>query len=197
MTGGKVDILSRKNHFELDREIKQDIAAGTIDWCVGSNHTSFAPQYGNIYIDLNGIIPAETLAEFDTLAVENSTVEGRLVQLPRHSDVSNLYYKKSLYADQANKDAFKAKHNYDLMPPETWLSSRIRRYSLPMLQSSTVPNMSARTKQSPAGSTNFWWLKAVRCLTTIGTPHSILKPAFAPSCGSRTFMMQRPFPRAC
>ena len=120
MTGAKVDILSRKNHFELDREIKQDIAAGTIDWCVGSNHTSFAPQYGNIYMDLNGIIPAETLAEFDALAVKNSTVDGRLVQLPRHSDVSNLYYKKSLYADQANKDAFKAKHNYELMPPETW-----------------------------------------------------------------------------
>ena len=42
MTGATVDVLSRKNHFELDREIKQDIAAGTLDWCVGSNHTSFA-----------------------------------------------------------------------------------------------------------------------------------------------------------
>ncbi len=28
MTGATVEILSRKNHFELDREIKQDIAAG-------------------------------------------------------------------------------------------------------------------------------------------------------------------------
>lgn len=120
MTGAKVDILSRKNHFELDREIKQDIAANTLDWCVGSNHTSFAPQYGNIYIDLNGVIAEETLAEFDALALENSTVDGRLVQLPRHSDISNLYYKKSLYADQGNKDAFKAEYGYDLTPPETW-----------------------------------------------------------------------------
>ncbi len=120
MTGAKVDVLSRKNHFELDREIKQDIAAGTLDWCVGSNHTSFAPQYGSIYIDLNGVIPEATLAEFQELALKNSTVDGRLVQLPRHSDISNLYYKKSLYADQANKDNFKAKHGYDLTPPETW-----------------------------------------------------------------------------
>jgi multiple sugar transport system substrate-binding protein len=119
-TGAKVDILSRKNHFELDKEIKQDIAAGTLDWCVGSNHTSFAPQYGNIYIDLNGVIKPEVLAEFDALAIKNSTVNGRLVQLPRHSDVSNLFYKKSLYADQANKDAFKAKYGYDLAPPETF-----------------------------------------------------------------------------
>lgn len=119
-TGAKVDILSRKNHFELDREIKQDIAANTLDWCVGSNHTSFAPQYGNIYRDLNGVIDASVLAEFDQLALDNSTVGGRLVQLPRHSDVSNLFYQKSLYEDRGNKSAFRSEYGYDLAPPQTW-----------------------------------------------------------------------------
>ncbi|MBO6726858.1 MAG: extracellular solute-binding protein [Rhizobiaceae bacterium] len=120
MTGAKVEVLSRKNHFELDREIKQDIAAGTLDWCVGSNHTSFAPQYGDIYVDLNGVIAGDVLGKFDELAIKNSTVGGKLVQLPRHADISNLYYKKSLYEDQANKDAFKAKYGYDLTPPDTF-----------------------------------------------------------------------------
>ncbi len=120
MTGASVDVLSRKNHFELDREIKQDIAAGTLDWCVGSNHTSFAPQYGSIYIDLNGVIAEETLVEFQDLALKNSTVDGRLVQLPRHSDISNLYYIKSLFEDADNKAGFKAEYGYDLAPPETW-----------------------------------------------------------------------------
>lgn len=31
-TGAKVEILSRKSHFELDREMKQDIASGKIDY---------------------------------------------------------------------------------------------------------------------------------------------------------------------
>jgi multiple sugar transport system substrate-binding protein len=119
-TGATVDILSRKNHFELDREIKQDIAAGTLDWCVGSNHTSFAPQYGNIYRDLNGLLDPAVLAEFQQLALENSTVDGRLVQLPRHSDISNLYYQKSLYEDEDNKTAFMAEYGYELAPPDTW-----------------------------------------------------------------------------
>ena len=44
-TGAKVEILSRKSHFELDREMKQDIASGNIDYCVFSSHTNFAPQY--------------------------------------------------------------------------------------------------------------------------------------------------------
>ncbi len=120
MTGATVDVLSRKNHFELDREIKQDIAAGTLDWCVGSNHTSFAPQYGSIYIDLNGVIADATLAEFQALALENSTVDGRLVQLPRHSDISNLYYIKSLFEDADNQAKFEAEYGYALTPPETW-----------------------------------------------------------------------------
>ncbi len=120
MTGATVDVLSRKNHFELDREIKQDIAAGTLDWCVGSNHTSFAPQYGSIYIDLNGVIADATLAEFQSLALENSTVDGRLVQLPRHSDISNLYYIKSLFEDADNQAKFEAEYGYALTPPETW-----------------------------------------------------------------------------
>ena len=43
LTGAKVNIISKKNHFELDKEFKSDIAASSIKWCVGSNHTSFAP----------------------------------------------------------------------------------------------------------------------------------------------------------
>ena len=96
-TGGKVQILSKKSHFELDKEIKQDIAAGNISYCVVSNHTSFATQYGDIYRDLNNIVPSNYLAEFVPLVLDHSTVEGRLVQLPQHSDVSNLWYIKSIF----------------------------------------------------------------------------------------------------
>lgn len=120
-TGAKVEIVSSKNHFELDKEIKQDIAAGTLDWCVGSNHTSFAPQYGDIYADLTGLIAPEVIADFVPLMIQHSTVNGRLVQLPRHSDVSNFFYQKSLYEDADKQTAFKAKYGYDLAPPETWV----------------------------------------------------------------------------
>lgn len=119
-TGAKVDIISRKNHFELDRELKQDIASGNINFCVASNHTSFASQYGTLYRDLNKIVPKDVLAGFVPLVLEHSTVNDRLVQLPRHSDVSNLYYIKDLYEDAKNKTRFKNKYGYDLMPPDTW-----------------------------------------------------------------------------
>ena len=49
------------------------------------------PIYTEILMELYG----DFLAEFVPLVLDHSTVDGRLVQLPQHSDVSNLMvYKK-------------------------------------------------------------------------------------------------------
>ena len=120
-TGAKVNILSKKNHFELDKEIKSDIATGGVSWCVGSNHSSFAPQYPDIYTDLLALLPPDEIAKFVPALIDASTLDGKLVMLPRAQfDVSALYYQKSLYQDEAKKTAFKAKYGYDLAPPDTW-----------------------------------------------------------------------------
>lgn len=120
-TGAKVNVLSKKNHFELDKEIKSDIATGNITWCVGSNHSSFAPQYPDIYTDLSALLPKEEIDAFVPANIGSSTLSGKLVMLPRAQfDVSALYYQKSLYQDEAKKAAFKEKYGYDLTPPDTW-----------------------------------------------------------------------------
>lgn len=120
-TGAKVNIISQKNHFELDKEYKADIAAGTVGWCVGSNHSSFASQYPNLFTDLTPLVPAETVAGFVPANIAAATLDGKLLILPRAQfDVSALYYQKSLYTDPAKAEAFKAKYGYDLAVPETW-----------------------------------------------------------------------------
>jgi multiple sugar transport system substrate-binding protein len=121
LTGAKVNVLSKKNHFELDKEIKSDIASGSITWCVGSNHSSFAPQYPDIYTDLSKLLPKAEVDAFVPSTIMASTLSDKLVMLPRAQfDVSALYYQKSLYADEAKKTAFKAKYGYELTPPDTW-----------------------------------------------------------------------------
>src|SRR6478752_4698632 len=74
-TGAKVNILSKKNHFELDKEIKSDMASGKITWCVGSNHSSFAPQYPELYADLAKLLPKEEIAEFVDSTISASTID--------------------------------------------------------------------------------------------------------------------------
>jgi multiple sugar transport system substrate-binding protein len=119
-TGATVEVISKKNHFELDKEIKSDIAAGTTSWCVGSNHSSFAPQYPGLYADLNDYVDAAEVADFVPAMIASSTLDGRLLMLPRAQfDVSVLYYQVSLFEDEANKKAFKAEYGYDLTPPDT------------------------------------------------------------------------------
>ncbi|WP_460275671.1 ABC transporter substrate-binding protein [Celeribacter sp. ULVN23_4] len=120
-TGAKVNIISKKNHFELDKEFKSDIAAGTTDWCVGSNHSSFASQYPSLYTDLSALIDADTIAGFVPANISAATIGGKLVMLPRAQfDVSALYYQKDLYEDADKAAAFEAEYGYPLAVPETW-----------------------------------------------------------------------------
>jgi multiple sugar transport system substrate-binding protein len=121
LTGAKVNILSKKSHFEIDKELKSDIAAGNISWCVGYNHTSFAPQYTSLYTDLSKLIPQDEIDKYVQANIKASMVDGKLEMLPRAQfDVSALYYKKSDYTDNTKNTAFKTKYGYDLAPPKTW-----------------------------------------------------------------------------
>ncbi|PHR27304.1 MAG: hypothetical protein COA36_09965, partial [Desulfotalea sp.] len=119
--GAKVKIISKKSHFEIDKEIKSDMAAGTTKWCVGSNHSSFAPQYADLYVDLKDTLSDDDVAGFVSSVIGASTIEGRLIMLPRAQfDVSAMYYLKSNYTDEARNAEFKEEHGYDLAPPKTW-----------------------------------------------------------------------------
>ncbi len=120
-TGATVDIISKKSHFEIDKEIKSDMAAGTTSWCIGSNHSSFAPQYEGLYVDLNTLVDADTIAGFVPGNINASTVGGELLMLPRAQfDVSVLYYLKSNYEDDAKAAEFRAEYGYDLAVSDTW-----------------------------------------------------------------------------
>ena len=95
-TGAKVKIISKKSHFEIDKEIKSDMAAGTTKWCVGSNHSSFAAQYEGLYVDLNKLLDKKDIAGFVPANISASTIKGELLMLPRAQfDVSAMYYLKS------------------------------------------------------------------------------------------------------
>ena len=119
LTGAKVNILTKKNGFDIDKEFKSDIAANSVNWCVGWNHTSFAPQYTSLYTDLSKFVPKEELDKYVPGIIKASTIDGKLYMLPRAQfDVSALYYLKSNYTDDAKKKAFKEKYGYDLAPPD-------------------------------------------------------------------------------
>ena len=118
-TGAKVEILSSKNGFDLDKELKQDIAAGNINWCAGWDHTSFMAQYTGLYDDLYKLVPKEVLDSYIQHTLGTAVIDGKLMLLPWHTDVSDMYYQKDLYDSADNQAKYKAKYGKDLVPPVT------------------------------------------------------------------------------
>jgi multiple sugar transport system substrate-binding protein len=119
VTGAKVEILSSKNGFDLDKELKADMAAGNINWCAGWDHTSFMAQYKDLYTNLFDLVPKATLDTFIPRTLQSAVIDGKLMLLPWHTDVSNMYYQKSLYENPDNRARYKAKYGKELTPPET------------------------------------------------------------------------------
>jgi len=121
-TGGKVIIVAKMSHFELDKKYKLDFAAGAIDYDIMTNHTSFAAAYNKfgVLLDLAPYYTPEELVDFPSGILDMCRIGGRLVQMPRHIDISNIYYRADLFNDPENKSAFKAKYGYELRPPDTW-----------------------------------------------------------------------------
>ena len=60
------------------------------------------------------------LDDFHPLYKDLMNYGGQIYALFDDGDTIILYYRRDLFEDQANKDAFKAQHGRDLAPPKTW-----------------------------------------------------------------------------
>lgn len=119
-TGAKVDIVYKGDGFEIDKKLKTDFAAGTGDYDVVWNHTSFFSQYIPFLEPLENYFTPDELKDFSQAILQSATRDGHLWLIPRHADISVIHYRTDLYNDEKNKADFKAKYGYDLAPPETW-----------------------------------------------------------------------------
>ncbi len=106
-TGAKAQIVYKGDGFQIDKKLKQDFAAGTVDYDVVWDHTSFFTQYvkaGGIE-PLDNLFTKEELADFVPRIVDFCRKDGRLWLIPRHFDISALHYRTDITG---------------LKVPETW-----------------------------------------------------------------------------
>ena len=89
-TGAKVEIVFKGNGFETDKRLVQDFAAGTVDYDVCWDHSSFFSQY----VKAGGLEPLDAyftkddLADFIPRLVDATRRDGKLWVIPRHYDIS-------------------------------------------------------------------------------------------------------------
>lgn len=120
LTGATVEIVFLGDGFQIDRKLKQDFAAGTVDYDVAWDHTSFFSQYIDFLEPLDAYFSEEELADFTPRIIDAARKDGSLWLIPRHSDISVVHYRTDLWEDPANQAAFQEQFGYELQPPETW-----------------------------------------------------------------------------
>ena len=121
-TGATVEIVFKGDGFQIDKKLKTDFAAGTVDYDVCWDHSSFFTQY----IDADGIIPLEDywtdeeLSDFIPMILDSGRKDGHLWIIPRHFDISCLHYRTDIFEDSDMQAKFKDETGADLKVPETW-----------------------------------------------------------------------------
>jgi multiple sugar transport system substrate-binding protein len=106
-TGAKVEFVFKGNGFETDKRLVQDLSAGTVDYDVCWDHSSFFSQY----VKLEGLEPidnwfsADDLKDFIPRLVDATKRDGHIWVMPRHFDISCNHYRTDLGISKA---------------PETW-----------------------------------------------------------------------------
>jgi multiple sugar transport system substrate-binding protein len=120
LTGAKVKIVYKGNGFEIDKKMKLDFAAKAIDYDVCWNHTSFFSQYFDFVEPLEKYFTEEELKDFSPRIMQFAWKDGHLWFIPRHADISALYYRTDIFNDPEVRKKFREKYGYELRPPETW-----------------------------------------------------------------------------
>jgi len=121
-TGMKVEIVFKGDGFQIDKKLKTDFAAGTVDYDVCWDHSSFFTQY----IKAKGIVPLDDyftksdLADFIPKILNSGKKDGKLWIMPRHFDISCLHYRTDIFNDPDMKANFKSQTGNELKVPATW-----------------------------------------------------------------------------
>ena len=99
--------MFKGNGFETDKRLIQDLSAGTVDYDVCWDHSSFFSQY----VKLDGLEPidnwfsADDLKDFIPRLVDATKTDGHIWVMPRHFDISCMHYRTDMGIEKA---------------PETW-----------------------------------------------------------------------------
>lgn len=118
--GVTVNIVFKANLFDLDKKYMMDFAADTVDYDVISDHSSFFSQYISYLEPLDNYFSKEDLNDYLPRLLDAGRKDGFLWQIPRHADISSLYYRTDLFNDPIEKEAYKKKYNMELEVPKTW-----------------------------------------------------------------------------
>jgi len=118
-TGIKVTFVELPYDGLYDR-LSSEFSSGKPTFDVGALDAIWLKAFAPGVQPLDDMFTPAVKADLFPSLVKEAQVNGHFVGMPVWTNAEILYYRSDLFADPANKAAFKKKYGYDLVPPTTW-----------------------------------------------------------------------------
>jgi multiple sugar transport system substrate-binding protein len=126
LTGCNVEVVAVPMDTYLQK-LSIDLASGTSDYDAFAMTkqmeyitNGWLEPLGSYFADPAIADPNLNLDDFIPAQIDHMLVDGKHYGFPWKPDTMIYYYRKDLFGDEANKEAFKAQYGYDLAPAKTW-----------------------------------------------------------------------------
>jgi multiple sugar transport system substrate-binding protein len=119
-SGLRVAVIRQLPHPELNAFVKHAFDSGGPVLDLLSTHTKYAPSQASGLASLEGVLTSADEADLLPRPRELSRIGGTLMQVPRNLDVRLLHYRRDLFEDPRERDAFARVTGRELRVPETW-----------------------------------------------------------------------------
>jgi multiple sugar transport system substrate-binding protein len=119
-SGVLVETVGRFPHPELNAFLKRALDSDLPVVDLISTHTKYAPSQAQGLAPLDGVLTAAEKDDILERPRELSCIGGALRQAPRNLDVRLLHYRRDLFEDPREQDAFARATGRELRVPDTW-----------------------------------------------------------------------------
>jgi multiple sugar transport system substrate-binding protein len=118
-TGYQVKINSVPYTGVYDK-LKAELASRAGAYDVATIDVLWLPSLASGLLPLDNLMTNKVKSDLFPGLVNGGSYNGHVYGMPAWTNAKILLYRKDLFEDEANKQAFKAQYGYDLQPPKTW-----------------------------------------------------------------------------
>lgn len=101
-------------------KLSAEIASGTSNFDVVTIDVVWNAAFADHVEDLSELFTDEVKADLPSALLADAMVDGKMIGMPAWANAEIVFYRKDLWEDPANKEAFEAEYGYPLAPPATW-----------------------------------------------------------------------------
>lgn len=105
-------------------KLSAEFASGQSNYDVATIDVIWMPNFAEFAEPLDDLFTDAVKNDLPKALLTDAQIGGKFVGMPAWANAEIVFYRKDLFEDPKEKEAFKAKYGYDLAPPKDWTQYR-------------------------------------------------------------------------